>query len=1461
MMNRVRNLVPARSRASLQRRVSVATLAPTPVSAQRRLGNAAASALPQVALAAPAGAAQMRLAISSPNDAFEREADSVGKQVASMPSPRTANTEVSANAPSALARRPLVRSSTAQGAAVVQRHSAAPIQRHTSVPVQRQTRADGSPAQASLEVSREIAAEQSDGEALPSKVKQFMEPRFGADFSKIKIHTDARAAKLANQVQAQAFTVGGHIFFGAGQYQPDTDEGKQLLAHELTHTIQQGAARQSAASPATATTATTATPARPAAITRAPASVARVAQVPSVRMNAAQSIQRLGWPSMQGVLDFFADQARIIPGYTLLTVILGFNPISQRDVARTGVNILRALVECIPLGLLLVNVLEANGLLQRGGAVAEREFARMTGAVADLKDAFNRFMSKLETLDFANPWRVWESAKQMFSAPIDRLKSAGTALVDVVLELVKQAVLQPLARLAQPTPAWDLLCAVLGKNPITGEAVQRSPQTMIGGFMKLIGQDEIWQNIQRANAIPRAWAWFQNQMSSLMALVTSLPQRFLSALQSLTLADVLTVVGAFAKIIGVFARFALDFATWAGNAIWELLKIIFEVLAPGAMPYLKKVGASLREIFKNPLPFVRNLARAGKLGFDQFMKRFGTHLKNGVIQWLTGSLPGIYIPQALNLQEIVKFVLSVLGISWAALRAKLVIAIGEPAVAALENSFELVKILVTQGPAAAWDKIKEHLGNLKEMVLDGIKDFIYTNVVTRATAKVASLLIPGAGFISAIVSIWDMIQVFIAQMRRMAEIGKAFLDSVMDIASGAIGNAANKVESVLGNLLTLAISFLAGFVGLGGVAAKVMKFLDTKVRSPIDKAMDKLVTWIVNAGRRVVAAVRGGNAANQDQNAMSIEQVLAQAPSTGERSGTQKQTELNQAIALGNRILDNVRTTAEVQAYFPRLKARFRLTEVSMSQPDGDGKRKLSIRVNPVDFTKGTQLLDGITSKITWGGTQNIGGANVAISMHADPLGIDHTAGIPTNGSEQKPLMKKLMTNSNIEADAAKRYIRGHLLNFNVGGPNHDDNLFPLTAAANTEHVNKVENTVKVWVNQRKHWVRYSVVVKLAGAPVLSGTQKSNNVDADFVCSLVGLDPNSPNKTNLQPIGTPYTYTVRSRFKGTNDLSHAPVPSSSHLPTSGPQALAATAQLPPSGAYKLDAATWEKLHALRDLLDKIAGTNSRAALMRIMNHVSGLHVNAWETLEKFLDAAKGADIAGSLPSTDQRYNATRFNTENATLQTWADSTAVNIKNDVIAKITTAHAVCLSAKNDNELRSKFDLLNQLVSKVVNENQRSSTPLTQDLLLKIAPYRITVKTLSDYFEIVSSLAQQRMKLIAEKPRVIATKQLYVQIIDTQIPQPAATRKAWATQVKSDIASIRTAASAIAEQLSFLTEMANTNKAGDGHAIAGRYDLLLQTLGALSKDTGEVQTGNLNPKKADSFTTVETAIRPYL
>jgi outer membrane protein OmpA-like peptidoglycan-associated protein len=88
---------------------------------------------------------------------------------------------------------------------------------------------------------------QSPGQSLDSSTRAFMEPRFGHDFSQVRVHTDAKAAESARAVNALAYTVNHNVVFGVGRYSPNTQTGMELLAHELTHVVQQSGTRNNTA--------------------------------------------------------------------------------------------------------------------------------------------------------------------------------------------------------------------------------------------------------------------------------------------------------------------------------------------------------------------------------------------------------------------------------------------------------------------------------------------------------------------------------------------------------------------------------------------------------------------------------------------------------------------------------------------------------------------------------------------------------------------------------------------------------------------------------------------------------------------------------------------------------------------------------------------------------------------------------------------------------------------------------------------------------------------------------------------------------------------------------------------------------------------------------------------------------------------------------------------------------------
>ena len=743
----------------------------------------------------------------------------------------------------------------------------------------------------------------SGGQSLPPSVQTPIESSLQVNLDSVRVHTDAGAQQAAANASARAFTYGRDIFLGRGER--STDLG--LMAHEAAHVVQQQGA------PSVQKWSAGAGDSFEHEAHQASAAVMSGQAFTVHERTSKTKVQRLG---ISDALDYFADKAYNIPGYRMFTILLGVNPINMSRVERSAANILRAIVEFLPGGHLITEALDKYGVFDKVGTWIEQQLSSLGITGSAIKQAVSDFLDSLSWRDIFHLGSLWDRAKRIFTDPIDRIITFAKNLFDKILQFIKDAILRPLAALASQTPAWDLICAIIGKNPITGDPVPRTAETLIGGFMKLIGQEEIWQNIKKANAISRAWQWFQDALSGLVALLKQIPSMFLDALRSLELSDIILLPRAFVKVGKVFLGFAGKFISWAGNTIWNLLEIIFSVLAPAVIPYLKKAAGAFRSILKNPIGFVGNLVKAGIQGFKQFASNFLTHLKKSLIDWLTGTLSGagVYIPQGFTVMEIIKFVLSVLGLTWANIRQKLVKRIGETAVKALEIGFDLIKTLITEGPAAAWQKILEGISNLKEMVMEGIMGFVKDRIVQAAITKLLTSLNPAGAFIQAIIAIYNTIMFFIERLKQIAQVAAAFIDSIAAIANGVIAAAANKVENTMGGLLTLVISFLARLVGLGKVSDAVKNIID-KVRAPIDKALDRVIDWIIEmakkAGKALLGAIRGKD----------------------ERTPEQKQKDLDAAVQTLRpqvaKLLDKGVPKIVLQARFAIWKVQHRLTSLT----------------------------------------------------------------------------------------------------------------------------------------------------------------------------------------------------------------------------------------------------------------------------------------------------------------------------------------------------------------------------------------------------------------------------------------------------------------------------------------------------------------------------------------------------
>ncbi|HXS16249.1 MAG TPA: DUF4157 domain-containing protein, partial [Polyangiaceae bacterium] len=250
---------------------------------------------------------QPKLEVSQPSDPLEHEADAVADEVMSASAPSAVSTGDGSVQPKddgegnrrqgEFMARPVLQRSALSGRIQRQEGPGGFASNmglgddlggvlhaklfSPGVPGFLQRRARGPPTDdghTSSDFEATLASSKSAGTPMPSDLRSNMEGRFGADFGAVRIHTGANAQAMNSSIHAKAFTHGGDIYFNAGQYSPATSSGQKLIAHELTHTLQQGASRPASGASSSSLGATgTTQPKTARSIQRSPVQVARAA--------------------------------------------------------------------------------------------------------------------------------------------------------------------------------------------------------------------------------------------------------------------------------------------------------------------------------------------------------------------------------------------------------------------------------------------------------------------------------------------------------------------------------------------------------------------------------------------------------------------------------------------------------------------------------------------------------------------------------------------------------------------------------------------------------------------------------------------------------------------------------------------------------------------------------------------------------------------------------------------------------------------------------------------------------------------------------------------------------------------------------------------------------------------------------------------------------------------------------
>jgi hypothetical protein len=372
------------------------------------------------------------------------------------------------------------------------------------------------------------------GSPLPQNTKTEMESGFGADFSNVRVHNDSNAVQMNKQLGSQAFATGNDIYFNEGKFNPSSQSGKHLLAHELTHTVQQGAS---------------------------------VKMKPEITP-APEMIQG---SFLDLVPDWIIDQARHIPGYTLFTVIIAYDPLREVDVERSPINLIEGLMGLIPFGTAIFDKLQEYGILQQVFDWVEEKLDELGLTVDGILDLVEEVWDEV-SFPYTD---IIDLVTEKFNEVVDRITSFVSSTVDQVITWIKEALIDVAEPLLAENKAWALIKKIIKYDPLRDEAVSATTVEILEDFLILIDKQTELDQMKEKGTLQKTADWLDTQVgtfTSLLGELRGLITAAWDAIQPANLPNIADNLAALATQAGGFLQRVWDFASGIALKVLELVK-------------------------------------------------------------------------------------------------------------------------------------------------------------------------------------------------------------------------------------------------------------------------------------------------------------------------------------------------------------------------------------------------------------------------------------------------------------------------------------------------------------------------------------------------------------------------------------------------------------------------------------------------------------------------------------------------------------------------------------------------------------------------------------------------------------------------------------------------------------------------------------------------------------------------
>lgn len=545
---------------------------------------------------------QPKLEVSQPGDKHEQEADAVATQVMAMSEPVTAEP---ASAQTRLWRKVQGKEEPktekedchcheTQGLHVITIDREA-ISESTGAHIHSHNRG---PPTGAPSFESTLYSTKGSGSPLEGSTLSFMENRFGADFSEVRVHTDSTAVSLSRDIHAQAFTHGSDIYFNAGKFSPHTSDGGFLLAHELTHTIQQGAVSRKVM------------PMRGRTVDRAiEGGIVQRSWLGSIA-NAVSSLGDLVSQGLEAGKRLLLDQAKElvshIPGYKALGVVLGQDPISGEHIDRNGHNFIEAAFDIMPGGELLHRKLSELGALTDAEQWVDTQIAAVENLVGGIRTQVSNFINGISLSSLAHPQDLLERAGNIVRGVISGVVDFAVRAGQQLLSIVKRFLLVPIVEFIKTqTTAYPLLRVILRKDPITDEQVERNGTNILNAILELSEEGrEQRRQMQETGTFKKVADWIDRGIAIFNGAYEQIVNGFHQIWDLVSIGSLMDPIGTFRQIYNIFATPVGRVLSYIAETALMILRFIKEVLMRRLAEYAKTVrGYPLVRVILGKDPF------------------------------------------------------------------------------------------------------------------------------------------------------------------------------------------------------------------------------------------------------------------------------------------------------------------------------------------------------------------------------------------------------------------------------------------------------------------------------------------------------------------------------------------------------------------------------------------------------------------------------------------------------------------------------------------------------------------------------------------------------------------------------------------------------------------------------------------------------------------------------------------